>query len=148
MSKEKIIFKNAILIVLMIGGFFFLSKALGLEGNPYLRFVNLIFVLIGIRKAVKTNIETNNMTGYANNAGVAFGTSIIGVLLSTLGVLVYIEFINPEFLSTMNNSFLIGGDLSIYELLFTLVIEGIASSVVGSLIVMQFYKNHGKSDDI
>lgn len=146
MSKEKIIIKNAILIVLMIGGFFLISKALGLEGNPYLRFLNLIFVLIGIRQAVKTNVEVNNVTGYAKNAGVAFGTSIIGVLLSTLGVLIYIEFIEPEFLSTMNNSFLIGGDVSIFELLFTLVIEGIASSVVGSLIVMQFYKNHGKSE--
>ncbi|SEE55455.1 DUF4199 domain-containing protein [Polaribacter dokdonensis] len=146
MSKEKIIIKNAILIVLMIGGFFLISKALGLEGNPYLRFLNLIFVLIGIRQAVKTNVEVNNVTGYAKNAGVAFGTSIIGVLLSTLGVLIYIEFIDPEFLSTMNNSFLIGGDVSIFELLFTLVIEGIASSVVGSLIVMQFYKNHGKSE--
>ncbi|KOY52979.1 Membrane protein [Polaribacter dokdonensis DSW-5] len=130
----------------MIGGFFLISKALGLEGNPYLRFLNLIFVLIGIRQAVKTNVEVNNVTGYAKNAGVAFGTSIIGVLLSTLGVLIYIEFIDPEFLSTMNNSFLIGGDVSIFELLFTLVIEGIASSVVGSLIVMQFYKNHGKSE--
>jgi hypothetical protein len=146
MSKEKIIIKNAILIVLMIGGFFLLSKALGLESNPYLRFLNLIFVLVGIRQAVKTNVEVNNVTGYAKNAGVAFGTSIIGVLLSTLGVLIYIEFIDPEFLSTMNNSFLIGGDVSIFELLFTLVIEGIASSVVGSLIVMQFYKNHGKSE--
>ena len=146
MSKEKIIIKNAILIVLMIGGFFLLSKALGFEDNPYLRFINLIFVLVGIRQAVKTNVEVNNVTGYTKNAGVAFGTSIIGVLLSTLGVLIYIEFIDPEFLSTMNNSFLIGGDVSIFELLFTLVIEGIASSVVGSLIVMQFYKNHGKSE--
>jgi hypothetical protein len=144
MSKEKIIIKNAILILLMIGGFFFLCKAFGLEENPFLRFLNLVFVLVGIREAVKTNVFKNKETSYAQNAGVAFGTSILGVLLSTIGVVIYIEFINPDFLEAMNNSFLIGGNLSIYELAFTLVIEGLASSVVGSLIVMQFYKNHNK----
>ena len=46
----------------------------------------------------------------------------------------------------MNQSFLIGGDTSLFELAFTLVIEGLASSIVSTLIVMQFFKNHSKED--
>ena len=46
----------------------------------------------------------------------------------------------------MNNSFLIGGDISLFELAFTLVVEGIATSIVSTLIVMQFFKNHEKED--
>lgn len=148
MSKRNIIFKNALLIVLMIGGFYFLCKLVGLEDNPYLRFLNIVFVILGIRNAVKTSISKNNETNYATNYGIAFGTSALGVLISSLAVLLYIELINPDFLAAMNQSFLIGGDLTVYEVVFTLVIEGLASSIVGSLIVMQFFKNHGASKEV
>ena len=88
MSKTKIIFKNAMLITILIGGFFFLSKLFGQENNPYIRFLNIVFVIVGIRQAVKTSIENNNETNYATNYGIAFGTSALGVIFSTIGVLI------------------------------------------------------------
>ncbi|AOW16738.1 hypothetical protein LPB03_04325 [Polaribacter vadi] len=146
MSTNKLIIKHAILISLMIGGFFFLSKLVGLEENPYLRFVNLLFVIIGIRQAIKENIYVNKETNHAKNFATGFASAALAVILSTIGVVIYIEFINPEFLEVMNQSFLIGGDTSLFELAFTLVIEGLASSIVSTLIVMQFFKNHSKED--
>ena len=146
MSTKNIVIKNALFIALMIGAFFFLSKLAGLEENPYLRFANIIFVILGIRNAIKTNVFKNKETNHAKNFGVGLGAAALGVLFSTIGVIIYIEFINPEFLNVMNNSFLIGGDTSLFELAFTLVVEGIATSVVSTLIVMQFFKNHEKED--
>ena len=146
MSTKKLIIKHAILISLMIGGFFFLSKLVGLEENPYLRFVNLLFVIIGIRQAIKTNIYGNKVTNHGKNFATGFASAALAVVLSTIGVVIYIEFINPEFLEIMNQSFLIGGDTSLFELAFTLVIEGLATSIVSTLIVMQFFKNHKKED--
>jgi len=145
MSQRKIIIKNALLIVLMISGFFFLSKLLGQE-DPYLRFLNIVFVILGIRQAVKESIAKNGVTNYGLNFGSAFATGALSVLISSVGVLLYIEFISPEFLDLMNNNFLIGGDLDVFEVFFSLMIEGLASSIVGALIVMQFFKNHDKSD--
>lgn len=142
MSQTKIIVKHAIIIMLMIGGFFLFCKLLGEENNPYLRFLNIVFVILGIRQAVKTSIDYNNETSYATNYGIALGTASLGVILSTIGVILYISFVNPNFLNELDSSFLIGGsNLTIYELAFTLVIEGIASSVVGSLMIMQYFKN-------
>ena len=146
MSTNKLIIKHAILISLMIGGFFFLSKLVGLEENPYLRFVNLLFIIIGIRQAIKENIYVHKETNHAKNFATGFASAALAVILSTIGVVIYIEFINPEFLEVMNQSFLIGGDTSLFELAFTLVIEGLASSIVSTLIVMQFFKNHSKED--
>ena len=103
-------------------------------------------MILGIREAVKTSVLKNNETNYATNYGTALATGILGVLISTIGVLLYIEFIEPEFLQEMNDNFLIGGDLSLYEVVFSLFVEGLASVIVGSLMVMQFYKNHGKSE--
>lgn len=144
MSQFKIILKHGILITAFIGGFFFLSKFLGIHENPYLRFINLLFVVIGIRQAIKTNIKRNKETNYITNLGVGLQTAGLAVILSIIGVISYVELINPEFLLTMNNSFLIGGDLSLAELFITLLIEGMASVFVGSFVVIMFYKNHDK----
>ncbi|UAM99804.1 hypothetical protein K8354_08390 [Polaribacter litorisediminis] len=144
MNQKKIIIKYAVLITLMIGGFFLLSTLFGLEENPYLRFLNLLFVLIGIREVIKRNIEIHKETNYLVNLGLGLQTSVLAVIFSIIGVIGYIELINPNFLLVMNNSFLIGGDLSLAEIFITLLIEGMASSFIGSFIVMQFYKNHDK----
>ncbi|TMM28842.1 hypothetical protein FDT66_13130 [Polaribacter aestuariivivens] len=146
MTSTKIIIKYALLIILLIGGFFFLCKLLGLEENPYLRFLNLLFVIIGIRQAIKTSIFKNKETNYATNLGIGIQTSAIAVVVSIIGVALYVHFINPEFLAVMNSSFLIGGDLSLSEIVITLLIEGMASSVIGAFIIMQFYKNHDKEN--
>ena len=146
MSLDKIIIKNAIMIALLIGGFFLISKLVGLEENPYLRFLNLVFVFFGIFMAIKESIHKNGETKYITNLGVGIKTSALAVILSIIGVIIYIQFISPEFLDVMNKSFLIGGNLSLAEIIITLVIEGMASSIIGSFIVMQFYKNHTKKD--
>lgn len=144
MNRFKIIIQNALLITLLIGGFFFVSKLLGLHENPYLRFLNLLFVVFGVRRAIVTNIDLNKETNYITNLGLGLQTSAIAVILSIIGVVGYIEFLNPEFLTTMNQSFLIGGNLSTAEIFITLLIEGMASSLISSFVVMMFYKNHDK----
>ncbi|MHB0755783.1 hypothetical protein [Polaribacter sp. M15] len=144
MSQTKIILKYGILTTVLIGGFFFISKLIGVHENPYLRFLNLIFVVIGIRQAITTNIKINKETNYITNLGLGLQTAALSVLLSIIGVIGYVELINPEFLLSMNNSFLIGGDLSLAELFITLLIEGMASVFIGSFVVMMFYKNHDK----
>ncbi|WP_299670887.1 hypothetical protein [uncultured Polaribacter sp.] len=144
MSSSKIIIKNAVLITLLIGGYFFLCKLLGLEENPYLRFLNLGFVLFGIYLSIKESVTKNHEKQYITNLGIGIRTSALAVFLSIIGVVIYIKFINPEFITVMNNSFLIGGNLSLSEIVITLVIEGMASSFIGAFIIMQFYKNPDK----
>lgn len=144
MNQTKLILKYGLLITLMIGGFFFLCKLFGLEDNPFLRFLNLFFVVFGIRQVIKTNIEKNHVTNYITNLGLGLQTAAFAVILSIVGVLGYVELINPEFLAVMNKSFLIGGNLTLAEISISLLIEGMASSFIGSFVVMIFYKNHDK----
>jgi hypothetical protein len=146
MPSNKIIYSNAILIALMIAAFFFLTKLIGMEDNPYLRFFNLLFLVIGIHRAIKTNLFKKGETKYLQNFGIGLMTGVVAVVLSVIGVIVYAKWINPEFMETLSNSFLIGKNLNIYEIIFTLMLEGLASTVVGSFMVMQFYKNHTKED--
>jgi uncharacterized membrane protein (DUF485 family) len=144
MSEKKIILKYGILTIALIGGFFFLCEFLGQGDNPYLRFLNLGFVMLGIWLAIRANIAYNNETDYPKNLGIGIRTSAFAVITSIISIVLYIYYINPEFLKEMDKSFLIGGNLSLAEISFTLLIEGMASSVIGSFVIMQFYKNHNR----
>ena len=144
MSTDKIIIKHAILITFLIGSFFLLCTLFGLEGNPYLRFLNLGFVIFGIYLAIKESIYKNGELKYLINLGIGIRTSAFAVILSVLSVMNYIQFINPDFINILNNSFLIGNNLSLPKIAITLAIEGMASSIIGSFIIMQYYKNHDK----
>ena len=142
MSSTKIIVKNAFLIYTGIVIFFIIMKLLGLDNVSELRFLNFIFVLWGVNNAIKTNIDFNNDSLYINNFSLGIATSVIGVAFTIIGLMIYVGFIQPSFMSVLENSSFWGKELSLTMVVFALAIEGIASSVICSFILMQFYKNY------
>lgn len=140
MSKNKIIFKNAFLITFLIGAFFFISSFFNLADNPALRIFNIFFVFAGVYFAVKENIHKGFDRKYISNFGVGLQTSILSVVFSIVGVLIYSKMINPSFYEVLQNSMLIGKNLNMFEIIFTFAIEGLAISVVSSFMIMQYFK--------
>lgn len=146
MSTTKIIVNNALLITAGIVGFFFLMKVFGLDNVSELRFLNFAFVLWGINRAIKTNIRENNETLYINNLSVGVGTAALAVGLTVLGLIIYVDYIDNSFMEVLENSFFWGSNLTLPLVVFALLIEGIASSVICSFILMQYYKNYKVSN--
>lgn len=142
MSSTKIIINNALLIFAGIVGFFLLMKILGLDKVSELRLLNFTFVLWGINNAIKTNINTNKESLYFNNFSIGIGTSIVAVGLTIIGLIIYVDFINPAFIKVLEDSAFWGQNLSLGLIVFAIAIEGIASSVICSFILMQYYKNY------
>jgi hypothetical protein len=142
MTSSKIIINNALLIFGGIVAFFSLMKIFDLETVSELRFLNFGFVLWGINRAIKTNMDTNKESLYLNNFSVGIGTSVLAVGLSIIGLIIYVDFINPNFMTVLEDSAFWGQNLSLGLVVFALAIEGIASSVICSFILMQYYKNY------
>jgi hypothetical protein len=142
MTTTKIILKNALFIFLGIVAYFFLMKVLGLDKVSELRFLNFIFVLWGINNAIKTNIHLNSEKHYINNFSIGIGTAATAVGFTIIGLIIYVSFINPEFMTILEQSSFWGDNLSLSLVVFALLIEGIASSVICSFILMQYYKNY------
>jgi hypothetical protein len=117
-------------------------KISGLEGNSELRFLNFVFVFWGINNAIKSNIIHNGETLYVRNLAIGIGTSALAVGISVVGLIIYVSFINPAFIEIIQESFLWAGNVTLPLLVFALLIEGIASSVISSFILMQYYKNY------
>jgi len=142
MTSTKIIINNALLIFGGIVAFFFLMKILGLENVSELRFLNFAFVFWGINRAIKTNMDRNKESQYFTNFSIGAATSIAAVALTIIGLIIYVDFINPEFMTVLEDSSFWGQNLSLGLVIFAFAIEGIASSVICSFILMQYYKNY------
>ncbi|KAB1154574.1 hypothetical protein F7018_13670 [Tenacibaculum aiptasiae] len=142
MTSTKIIINNALLIFAGIVVFFFLMKILGLENVSELRVLNFGFVLWGINRAIKTNILRNKESLYFNNFSIGIGTSAVAVALTIIGLIIYVDFIDPSLLIVLEKTSFWGQNLSLGLVVFALAIEGIASSVICSFILMQYYKNY------
>ena len=146
MSSNKIIINNALLIYAGIVGFFFIMKIFGLEDVAELRFLNFIFVLYGINRAIKTNIKKNRESLYFNNFSIGIATSAIGIGITILSLIAYVYLIDSGFITVLEKSSFWGQNLSLPLVVFALIIEGLASSVICSFVLMQYYKNYKPSD--
>ncbi|ESU23717.1 hypothetical protein FEDK69T_11220 [Flavobacterium enshiense DK69] len=136
-------FKNGFIIFLGIGLYFLVMEMLGLAGHLYLRFFNIFIVLYGASRTIRANYAEGKYE-YMNNFMSSVLTCAIGVALSVFGLMVYIHARGGEaYLANLSDGFIFaGGKARINEYCIGLLFEGIASSLVGSLLLMQYW--HGK----
>lgn len=142
MNAEKIIFRNAMKIFVGVVLFFFLMKLIKVDHITELRALNFLFVFWGINSAIKTNIFKNHNNTYFSNLFIGFSTSFLSVILISIALMIYLFYIDPNFVRTIENLFLWGSELTPPLITFAILIEGIASSIICTFIVMQYWKKY------
>lgn len=146
MGIDRIIWKQALLIYSGIVCFFLLMKLFGLDQIVELRLLNFGIVFWGINRAIKLNITENSETDYLSNFGVAMQVATISLLMIVVSLSVYLNYIDPNFLEVMEETGIWGSRLSVLMVTFGIAVEGFASSVITSFILMQYWKQ--KSYDL
>ncbi|MDT8418565.1 MAG: hypothetical protein RQ864_12230 [Lutibacter sp.] len=142
MNTKKIILINASKIYFGIVLFFFLMKFLNLEQITEFRLLNFIFVFWGSNNAIKKNIFTNHENDYVKNLYVGFATSFLAIILLGLSLNIYLSFIDPTLISTIENLKIWGSNLNPILITFAILIEGISSSLICTFILMQYWKKY------
>ena len=142
-SKE---FYNGVVIFLGIGIYFLLMNVLGFANVFYLRIFNVVFVFYGVNKTVQMNLAEGKKE-FISNAVSAMITSLVGVLLSVVG-LVFYSYIKggDAYVQSLSKTFLFGGNPSVMTYSICLLFEGIASSVIVTLLVMLYWNNRHPAD--
>jgi hypothetical protein len=133
---------HGISIFVAIGIYFLLMDILGLSDVFILRLFNIVIVVYFLNKIIKSNYKSGK-TSYLDNLISASITSLIGVVLSVIGLMIYISFKGGnDYLSQLSANFLFGGGApSMNQYCIGLLFEGIASSIVISFTLMQFWKS-------
>lgn len=137
---------NGFIIFIAISIYFMLMQALNLSHLFYLRFLNIIFVFYGVNKTIKQNLNEGNKK-FVSNAVSAMFTSVIGVVLSVIALVIYSYVQGGDvFLQSLSETFLFGGNPSIDTYSISLLFEGVASSVIVTLLVMLYWNNRFSTD--
>lgn len=133
---------NGFIIFLGIGIYFFIIDLAGLADEFYLRIFNLFIVAFGVNLTLKQN-NREGIRGYFKNLTSGIVTSMIGAILSVGSLYFYIEYRGgEEYLQSLSEGFLFGGgDLNSAYYTVGLLFESIASSVIISFVLMQYWKN-------
>ena len=137
LSKEII---NGFIIGFGIAILFLIINLFGLEKIGYLRVLNGFVVLYGIYRTQKMNAN-QGIYGIGENLVSMIKTGVVGVIISTIGLAIYAT-INggKSYLETVSYGYLFGKNPSVNEYCFGILIEGIASVIVISLILLQSVK--------
>lgn len=137
---------NGLLIFFGISVYFLVMNVLGYANLAYLRLFNVLFVFYGVNRTIKMNLAEGK-NNFVTDATSAMITSIIGIVLCVLGLLVY-SYIKggDDYLQSLSESFLFGGKPSVNTYCISLFFEGIASSVIVVLLLMLYWNNRHVSD--
>lgn len=137
---------NGVIIFIAISIYFLLMELLGLTHLFYLRFLNILFVFYGVNRTIKQNLEEGNKQ-FVSNAVSAMFTSVIGVVLSIIALVIYSYLQGGDaFVQSLSETFLFGGNPSIDAYLISLLFEGVASSVIVTLLLMLYWNNRFSAD--
>jgi len=139
--KVKKEIKNGYFIFICIGTYFLLMEFLGLSNLFYLRLLNVFFIIYAVNDTLKSRIA-HGKKNFVPNAIAALITSLVGVSLSILGLLIYSYMRGgDDYINSLSETFLFGGNPSINMYCLTLFFEGMASSVIVTLLFMLYYND-------
>lgn len=145
MKISKEVFNGATIFV-GIGVYFLLINALGFADVYYLRLLNIIFVYYGVNKTIQMNIAEGKKT-FISNATSAMMTSLVGVVLSVVGLIIYSYMKGGDnYVQSLSQTFLFGGNPSVVTYSICLLFEGVASSVIVTLFAMLYWNNRLTTD--
>ncbi|MDR6845229.1 hypothetical protein [Flavobacterium granuli] len=139
--KVKKEIKNGFFIFISIGTYFLLMEFLGLSNLFYLRLVNVFFIVYAVNDTLKSRVA-HGKKKFVPNILAALSTCIVGIVLSIAGLLVYSYMRGGDaYIHTLSESFLFGGHPSINMYCFSLFFEGIASSVIVTMLLILYYND-------
>lgn len=133
---------NGVMIFIGIGIYFLTMELLGLSDVFLLRLLNIFIVVYFVNKTIKSNY-TEGKTAYLDNIISGSLTSLTGVALSVAALLAYISMKGGDaYLAKLSQNFLFGGGQpSMYQYCIGLLFEGIASSIIITFTLMQYWKD-------
>lgn len=137
---------NGTTIFVGISVYFLLMNALGFADVFYLRLFNIVFVYYGVNKTIQMNVAEGKKT-FVYNVVSAMMTSLVGVVLSVAGLIVYSYMKGGDnYVQSLSETFLFGGNPSVETYCISLLFEGVASSIIVTLFAMLYWNNRFTAD--
>jgi hypothetical protein len=135
-------FINGLLIFAGIAVYFLIMELAGLSNNFYLRILNVFIVIWGVNRNIKGNVDAG-VRGYFTNFLGGFIASMIGAVISIVGLYIYIVIRGGQsYLANFAQTFIFGGgELTLNYFSIALLLESVAASLMVTFSLMQYWKD-------
>ncbi|MFD0863494.1 DUF4199 domain-containing protein [Sungkyunkwania multivorans] len=141
MKGLKVYVRFGMVIALLLIGYFLLVRLFGWHENPWLRLLNGLIVGFGIYEAIRLRkLEKGKDFEYFDGFKTGIYTGFIATLIFVLFMGVYMFHLDPTFPETIMSGWMKGYFQGPGILIFILMVEGFASTIVLSLSFMQRFK--------
>lgn len=137
--KRKIYIKYGILTYLGLMAYLGIMMLFGLHEHVELRVLNIIIIAFGVYQSIKKN-KMESEGGYVENLFHGFLTVAVAVFLFAVSTIVYLNWINPDFMEVVSAATMWGKLLTPQHIAFAIFFEGIASGFIISFAIMQYLK--------
>lgn len=141
MKKRNYTIRFGIYMFLSMVALFFLMKLFGLEKITELRLLNVVIAAFFSNRLAQNNLIEDADIDYVSNLGSLLFANHIAVFLSCISLVIYVNFIDPGFMSSLGNGFFLGQDLTISKIAIAILMEGSAASIIVSFSIMQYWKS-------
>lgn len=140
-------FRYGIYTALSLIGYFLLMQILGFAYILELRVFNLAILILGILFAIdKYRSVTNEHMEYLTGYGIGSSTTIVASFVFSLFLGFYLSF-DHSFMSHIQTTGLMGSYLDPATAAFAVFGEGLASGIICSFTLMQWYKKYTPQTD-
>jgi hypothetical protein len=125
-------------------GYFLSMKIFDLHKISELRVLNGLIVGALILKAIWHVKKTDSSTGnnYLEGFGTGSLTSFIGITIFAIFLVIYLFFLDPGFMTYVQQNEPFGEYLNPLSVSFVILIEGMSSGVIMTFIMMQYLKEN------
>lgn len=119
---------------------FLLCKLLGWENIPYLRPLNFVIIFYFTNRLARLYHMQLKENGYLRVFAALALSNFVTVALSVLSFALYATLLDPGFIEHFVGGFLWTDHITLKEACLALTMEGLASGVMLSFILMQYWK--------
>lgn len=136
--------KNGLIMFLALAGFFLLMRAVGLAQVHWLRALNVVFVYLVIRNAIRTyhkKAGANYYDDFGDFFWIGIRTSLLGIGLFAAFMAVYLDQIDPQFMNMLEIKENFGGRITPVSAAAVVFLEGIASAFICAFVLIQLMKS-------
>lgn len=141
MKKVGLPVRFGLIISGILIAYFLVLSLFNKHTNPAFSFLNAIITAFGIYETVRYyKLEQGANFSYSKGIIAGIVSGFLATAVFSFFFLFYITEINIDFLTELLETVNVGYNVSVGLITFTVVIMGLATTVISSLTVMQYFK--------
>lgn len=140
-SSVSLVLKYGVFTAFTLIIYFLALKLIGLHNNPWFRILNGPIVGYAIYLAIKNYKSSSVDFDYGSGFKIGLSTGFIATVLFAAFMCIYMFYLDTAFTNNLLKNWFSDFDYGSGILVFIILIEGLASTVVLTLTCMQLFKN-------